>query len=95
MYEPKQVVSTESEIRQVLGEVVYSQGGKVIDHTNEHCRTWIERSTFVVVSTVDKSGRVDVAPKGHVGLSHPGLQPPLWLGREQASISSRYRFDPR
>lgn len=64
MYEPKQIVSTESEVREILGKVLYSQDTKVIDHIDEHCRTWIERSTFVVISTVDKSGRVDVAPKG-------------------------------
>ncbi len=63
MYEPKQVVSTESEIREVLGNVLYSQDTKVIDHIDEHCRLWIERSTFVVLSTVDKAGRVDVAPR--------------------------------
>jgi PPOX class probable FMN-dependent enzyme len=64
VYEPKQIVSTESEVREILGKVLYSQDTKVIDHIDEHCRTWIERSTFVVISTVDKSGRVDVAPKG-------------------------------
>ena len=64
MYEPKQIVSTEAEVREVLGKVLYSQDTKVIDHIDEHCRVWIERSTFVVVSTVDKAGRIYVAPKG-------------------------------
>ena len=64
LYEPKQIVSTEAEIREVIGEVYYSQDTKCIDHLDQHCRAWVERSTFVVLSTVNKSGQVDVAPKG-------------------------------
>jgi PPOX class probable FMN-dependent enzyme len=64
MYEPKKVVSTVSEIRDILGEVLYSQDTKCIDHIDRHCRKWIEHSTFVVVSTCNKAGQIDVAPKG-------------------------------
>jgi len=64
MYEPQDIVSTVAEMRQVLGEVLYSQDTKCIDHIDQHCRSWIERSTFVVLSTVNRSGQVDVAPKG-------------------------------
>jgi PPOX class probable FMN-dependent enzyme len=64
MYEPKEVVSTVSEIRDILGEVLYSQDTKCIDHIDRHCRKWIEHSTFVVVSTCNKAGQIDVAPKG-------------------------------
>ena len=35
MYEPKDVVSTEAEVREVLGEVLYSQDTKVIDHIDD------------------------------------------------------------
>jgi predicted pyridoxine 5'-phosphate oxidase superfamily flavin-nucleotide-binding protein len=64
MYQAKEVVSAASEIREVLGEVLYSQGTKCIDHIDKHCRKWIEHSTFVVVSTFNKAGQIDVAPKG-------------------------------
>jgi len=64
MYKPKQIVSTNEEIREVLGEVLYSQDTKCINHIDQHCRIWIERSTFVVISTFNKSGQIDVAPKG-------------------------------
>ncbi|MFT4796822.1 MAG: PPOX class probable FMN-dependent enzyme [Candidatus Azotimanducaceae bacterium] len=64
MYEPTQVVSTAEEIREVLGEVLYSQDTKCINHIDEHCRTWIEHSTFVVISTTNQAGQIDVAPKG-------------------------------
>jgi PPOX class probable FMN-dependent enzyme len=75
MYEPKDVVSTEAEVREVLGRVLYSQDTKVIDHIDDHCRVWIERSTFVVVSTADSSGRIDVAPKGDPAGSWKVLDP--------------------
>ena len=64
MYQPKTVVTSADEIREILGSVSYGQTHKVIDHIDEHCRKWIERSPFIVVSTTDRSGRVDVSPKG-------------------------------
>lgn len=37
---------------------------KVLDHIDRHCRVWIERSPFLVMSTVDKDGHLDASPKG-------------------------------
>ena len=100
MYEPKQVVSTESEVREILGKVLYSQDTKVIDHIDEHCRTWIKRSTFVVVSTVDKSGRVDVAPKGDPSgswkvLDRHTIAIPDRLGNNRADTFTNIVENPR
>ncbi|MGK0275837.1 MAG: PPOX class probable FMN-dependent enzyme [Ilumatobacter sp.] len=100
MYEPKQIVSTEAEVREVLGEVLYSQDTKVIDHIDEHCRVWIERSTFVVVSTVDKAGRIDVAPKGDPSGSWKVLDPhtiaiPDRLGNNRADTFTNIVENPR
>ena len=64
MYEPTNVAASVEQIREVLGDVLFSQDTKVIDHIDVHCRIWIEHSTFVVVSSSSKSGNVDVAPKG-------------------------------
>ena len=64
MYQPSDVIRTEAEIRDILGEVLPSQVNKIIDHIDQHCRAWIERSPFVVVTTADKDGRIDVSPKG-------------------------------
>lgn len=63
-YAPQQVVSTADQLREILGEEFESQVGKVIDHVDEHCRAWIERSPFVVISSSSASGAVDVSPKG-------------------------------
>lgn len=64
MYEPQDIVSTGSEIRHMLGDILFSQDTKCIDHIDEHCRRWIEHSTFVVISTCNSAGQIDVAPKG-------------------------------
>jgi len=49
---------------EILGEQFENQVGKVIDHVDEHCRAWIERSPFVVISSASASGAIDVSPKG-------------------------------
>ena len=100
MYEPKQIVSTEAEIREVLGEVLYSQDTKCIDHIDEHCRVWIERSTFVVLSTINKFGQVDVAPKGDPSGSWKVLDPhtiaiPDRLGNNRADTFTNILENPR
>lgn len=51
-------------MRDILGEEFDSQVLKVIDHIDEHCQVWIERSPFVVVATSSASGATDVSPKG-------------------------------
>jgi uncharacterized protein len=64
MYQPTDVVSSEAHLRAIHPETYASQTGKVIDHIDPLCRTWIERSPLVSVATVDAAGHVDVAPKG-------------------------------
>lgn len=63
-YVPAQVVMTADELQAILGEQFDSQVHKVIDHVDDHCRAWIERSPFVVVSSASATGAMDVSPKG-------------------------------
>jgi PPOX class probable FMN-dependent enzyme len=63
-YQPEQVVTTAHEVLTTLGGPMESQVKKVIDHIDDHCRAWIERSPFVVISTVSAAGAMDVSPKG-------------------------------
>ncbi len=63
-YTPTDVVTSEDAIRAVLPGIHVSQPGKIIDHIDDHCRVWIERSPFLVMATYDASGNVDVSPKG-------------------------------
>lgn len=64
MYEACEVVTSEDEIRAVIEGEFESQTGKIIDHIDDLCRVWIERSTFLTMATVSGDGKVDVSPKG-------------------------------
>lgn len=63
-YRPDQVVTSADEVMAILGEQFDNQVHKVIDHIDEHCRAWIERSPFVVVTSASAAGAMDVSPKG-------------------------------
>jgi PPOX class probable FMN-dependent enzyme len=100
MYEPKHVVSTIDEIREVIGDVLYSQDTKSIDHIDRHCRTWIEHSTFVVLSTVNKTGQFDVVPKGDPSgswkvLDRNTIAIPDRLGNNRADTFANILENPR
>ncbi|MEM6727799.1 MAG: pyridoxamine 5'-phosphate oxidase family protein [Pseudomonadota bacterium] len=64
MYQPSHVVTSESEIRDVIPGTFERQEKKVIDHIDAHIRVWIERSPFMTMATYSASGAVDVSPKG-------------------------------
>ena len=63
-YVPTDVVSSVDEIRAVIPGEFESQQNKVLDHIDELCRAWIERSSFIMLATVGADGRLDVSPKG-------------------------------
>lgn len=64
MYEATSVVTSAEEIKEILGKDFPSQINKVIDHIDDHCRAWIERTPFIVISSADAAGVMDVSPKG-------------------------------
>ena len=64
MYEAKKVVQSAVELRALMGEVYPTGVNKVIEHIDGHCRTWIERTPFIVISSASASGAMDVSPKG-------------------------------
>ena len=64
MYEPTDVVTDVDVIRNHVRRAYASQEAKVLDHVDELCRVWIERSPFLTMATVSASGEVDVSPKG-------------------------------
>ena len=63
-YSASDVLRTEAEVRQVIDGIYPAQTGKILDHIDELCRLWIERSPFLVMSTMDNAGRLDASPKG-------------------------------
>ena len=64
MYQPKVTVRTAAEVRAILGDDIPSQVAKILDHIDLHCRAWIERCPFVVISSTNAAGAMDVSPKG-------------------------------
>jgi PPOX class probable FMN-dependent enzyme len=64
MYQPRFPITTASEVKAILAPDFPSQTGKVLDHIDVHCRTWIERCPFIVVSSISAAGAMDVSPKG-------------------------------
>ena len=58
------MISSEAELRAVLGEPMQRALDKQLDRLDEHCRSIIARSPFVVISSADAQGRPDASPKG-------------------------------
>ena len=56
-------------MRRIIGNEIPGLREKVIDHIDEFARPFIEMSPFLIMSTADKDGRIDVSPKG----DHPGF----------------------
>ena len=64
MYQAKKPVGSTAELKDMLGVMHPSQVNKVIDHIDDHCRSWIERTTFVSIASCNARGQMDVSPKG-------------------------------
>lgn len=64
-YEPTDLVTSEQQLREIVPKPTHAtQDVKIIDHIDKHCRVWIERSPFLVMTTSDAEGRLDCSPKG-------------------------------
>jgi PPOX class probable FMN-dependent enzyme len=61
---PTQFIETKEELEKVLGTPSETQVNKCIDHIDQHCRIWIERTPFIVISSINRTGMMDVSPKG-------------------------------
>lgn len=63
------VITEESELREIFGRVTERALNKQIDRLDHHCRAIIAKSPFLLLGTSDASGRCDVSPKG----DYPGF----------------------
>lgn len=57
-------VTTVEQLREVIPPPSELVSGKEIDHIDQHCRSFIERSPFVIVASSDGTGSIDLSPKG-------------------------------
>jgi hypothetical protein len=59
-----ETIKTEQELEAVLGRPSPRVLAKTIASLDEHCRRFIECSSFVLVGSADANGSIDVSPKG-------------------------------
>lgn len=57
-------ISSEAELRELLGYPSEIVTRKTIAHIDDHCRNFIEKSPFITIATSDSEGNFDVSPKG-------------------------------
>ena len=63
------LITDESQLRDVFGWPSERSLNKQIDHLDQHCRAIIAKSPFLLLGTSDTTGRCDVSPKG----DYPGF----------------------
>jgi len=59
-----QTITSEAQLRAVIGGPHARVVSKVIDRLDTHCRAFIAKSPFMLIASADGKGRVDVSPKG-------------------------------
>ena len=64
MMETVRTITSEVELRDIIGTPTELVRAKLADRLNELTRQFIERSPFVCVATSDRDGGVDVSPRG-------------------------------
>jgi PPOX class probable FMN-dependent enzyme len=64
MFDPRHVIMTAEDLRELVPPPRLAQQTKVLSALDTHCRRWIQRSPFVVISSSDSAGRMDLSPKG-------------------------------
>lgn len=64
MFETKYIVTSATELREMVPPARLAQQTKVLSQLDGHCSRWIERSPLVVVASADSLGSVDLSPKG-------------------------------
>lgn len=61
----KDLVESEAQLRALMGDPVAPPVvEKTLTSLDRHCRTFVGRSPFVLISSSDSEGRMDVSPKG-------------------------------
>jgi uncharacterized protein len=58
------IITTEVELREILGHPTEIVTRKTINYIDGNCRTFIENSPFITIATADSNGNFDVSPKG-------------------------------
>ena len=62
--EMTEVITSEDQLREIMGYPAERNVQKVIPMIDEHCRMFIEHSPFMLLASSDAGGKLDVSPKG-------------------------------
>jgi PPOX class probable FMN-dependent enzyme len=94
------LISSEAELREIIGEPSQLVAAKIADRLNELTRQFVERSPFVCVATVDPGGGLDVSPRGDPAgfvriLDERTLLVPDRPGNKLADTLTNLLADPR
>ena len=60
----KEQITTEEELQALIGTPSELASRKVIASLDDHCRTFIAQSPFIILSTSSSSGKCDASPRG-------------------------------
>jgi len=63
-YRFAEVVTSEAELRGLIGAPLDRAVAKVTHELDEICRAFIARSPFLLISSADSEGNMDISPKG-------------------------------
>lgn len=60
----KETITSDEELRELLGTPSKNAANKVIHYLDHHCRNFISKSPIVFISTADANGYCDSSPRG-------------------------------
>jgi uncharacterized protein len=60
----QEVITTQSELRGIVGRPNRFMTSKVLTRLDRHCRQFIGKAPFVVIASTAENGQLDVSPKG-------------------------------
>ncbi len=60
----KEIVSDAAQLRELIGDPKPRVVAKTMACLNQHCRTFIDRSPFLLLASSNAQGHMDISPKG-------------------------------
>lgn len=94
------IITTREQFREIMGEPSELVTRKTLSSLDKHCATFINRSPFVIISSIDVNGKMDVSPKGDPAgfvkiLDDTTLAIPDRLGNRRADTIENLLQNPR
>lgn len=96
----KDIITTRDHFREIMGEPSELVTRKTLSSLDQHCATFINRSPFALISSVDTQGNMDISPKGDPAgfvkiIDETTLAIPDRLGNRRADTIENLLQNPR